>query len=52
MVQSLTILGDAVRIEQKADGTNALTIYTRKIPSVRNCDRQPGCVARVDTRSN
>lgn len=52
MVQSLRILGDAVRIEEKADGTNALTIYTRKIPSVRNCDRQPGCVARVDTRSN
>ena len=52
MAQSLTILGDAVRIEEKADGTNALTIYTRKIPSVRNCDRQPGCVARVDTRSN
>lgn len=52
MTQSLTILGDAVRIEKKADGTNALTIYTRKIPTVRNCDRQPGCVARVDTRSN
>lgn len=52
MAQSLTILGNAVRIEQKADGTNALTVYTRKIPTVRNCDRQPGCIARVDTRSN
>lgn len=52
MAQSMTILGDAVRIEEKADGTNAMTIYTRKIPTVRNCDRQPGCVARVDTRSN
>lgn len=51
MAQSLAVLGDAVRIEQKADGTNALTIYTRKIPTVRNCDRQPGCVTRIDTRS-
>lgn len=51
MAQSLAILGDAVRIEQKADGTNALTIYTRKIPTVRNCDRQPGCVTRIDPRS-
>lgn len=52
MAQSLSILGDAVRIEKKADGTNALTIYTRKMPTVRNCDREPGCIARVDTRSN
>lgn len=50
--QSMSFLGDAVKIEQKADGTNAVTIYTRRIPSVRNCDRDPGCVARIDTRSN
>lgn len=52
MARSLSVLGEAVRIEQKADGRNALTIYTRRIPSVRNCDRELGCVARVDTRSN
>lgn len=50
--QSLSFLGDAVRIEEKADGSQAVTIYTRRIPTVRNCDRDPGCVARVDTRSN
>lgn len=52
MAQSMSILNDAVRIEEKADGSSALTIYSRKIPTVRNCDRQPGCIARVDTRSN
>lgn len=48
VVQNLSVLGDAVRIEKKADGTNALTIYSRRLPSVPKCEQDPNCVARVD----
>lgn len=51
MAQSLSGISTALQVERKADGSSALTVYTRRLPSVRDCERDASCIAQLDNRS-
>lgn len=54
MVSLLTHITDvekAFAVEKKADGTDALTVYIRRLPNVQDCDRDATCVVRLNRSS-
>jgi antitoxin component of RelBE/YafQ-DinJ toxin-antitoxin module len=46
--ESFVSLGNGVAIERKMNGQEVMTLYPRRLPSVSSCERDPGCVVRMD----